>query len=118
MANVTLLLRVSARPGSEDALAVGLDAALARLRVHTLAGGWTRVRLGPGTFGVFETRAPLRVSRGSGVVVPPEALLHGLEHLIAGSPQMAQQAQPIEPVRRRPLVTEALRPLPSALRLF
>lgn len=118
MANVTLLLRVTARPGNEEALAAGLDAALARLRVHTLAGGWTRVRLGPATFGVFETRAPLRAVRGSGTLVPPQALLEGLEPLIDGPPQLAYPFQPVAPPRARPAANEALRPLPAKLRLF
>lgn len=119
MANVTLLLRVTARPGSEEALAVGLDAALARLRVHTLAGGWTRVRLGPATFGVFETRAPLRAVRGSGTWVAPQALLEGLDHLIEGQPQLAQPAAPAPPpLRARPAVGESLRPIPASMRLF
>lgn len=119
MANVTLLLRVTARSGNEEALAVGLDAALARLRVHTLAGGWTRVRLGPATFGVFETRAPLRAVRGSGTWVAPQALLDGLEHLIDGAPQLAQPAPPPPPLQRARLAAgDALPPIPAALRLF
>lgn len=123
MASVTLVLRVSARPGCEDALAVGLDAALARLRVHTLASGWTRVRLGPATFGIFETRAPMRTVRGSGTIVPPDALLEGLRHLIDGAPQVAQQSPYITgsvalPRPTRPLSADTLRPLPASLRLF
>lgn len=113
MSTVNLLIRVDARAGCEDALAAGLDDALARLRIHTHAGGWTRVRLGPSTFGVFDTR-PRRVStRGSGTVVLPSAILVGLDHLIAGSPQVAHPSHHL-----RPASNEPLRPLPSSQRLF
>lgn len=113
MSTVSLLIRVDARPGCEDALAAGLDAALARLRIHTNAGGWTRVRLGPSTFGVFDTRPRLVTARGSGTVVLPSAVLVGLDHLIAGTAQVAHPTH-----RLRAVADEPLRPLPSSQRLF
>lgn len=116
MADVKLVLRVTARAGMEQALAVGLDAALARLRVHTMAGGWTRVRLGPATFGVFETRAPPRTLRCSGTLVTPRALLDGLEHLVDGPAQVALETS-LPPILPRRAPVEPLRAMPAALRL-
>lgn len=113
MSTVALLIRVQARPGCEAALARGLDEALARLRIHANAGGWTRVHLGPSTFGIFDTRPPLAATRGSGTVVMPGAVLVGLDHLISGSPHV------IHPTPRlQPATTGQVPPRPVSLRLF
>jgi len=97
MSTVALLIRVEARPGCESALAHGLDQALARLRIHSNAGGWTRVHLGPSTFGIFDTRPRLITSSRSGTIVLPSALLVGLDHLIGGSPQVAHPTHRLRP---------------------
>lgn len=113
MSTVALLVRVEARPGCEEALADGLDQALARLRVHSNAGGWTRVRLGPATFGIFDTRPRLMTRSGSGTVVLPSALLVGLDHLVVGSPQVAHPTH-----RLHAAAAAELAPRPMSQRLF
>ena len=113
MSTVDLLIRVEARPGCEAALAVGLSKALNRLRAHANAGGWTCIRRGPATFGIFDTRPGLVATSRSGTIALPGAVLVGLDHLIAGSPQIAHPT-----LRLRPSTSADVRPPPACQRLF
>ncbi len=55
MANVALLVRLEAKPGKEDQVAEFLRGALPVVQEEPATTTWFAVRMGPSTFGIFDT---------------------------------------------------------------
>ncbi len=57
MVNVGLLVRLEAKPGKEDDVAKFLDSGLQIVQGEPGTVTWYAIRLGPSTFGIFDTFA-------------------------------------------------------------
>lgn len=55
MANVALLVRLEAKPGKEQEVASFLESGLALVQDEPATLTWFALRLGPATFGIFDT---------------------------------------------------------------
>jgi quinol monooxygenase YgiN len=55
MVKVALLVRLEAKPGKEDAVAAFLRGGLAIVEEEPATITWYALRLGPSTFGIFDT---------------------------------------------------------------
>lgn len=55
MADVGLLVRLEAKPGKEQAVASFLESGLALVQQEPATVTWFAIRLGPTTFGIFDT---------------------------------------------------------------
>jgi quinol monooxygenase YgiN len=55
MVKVALLVRLQARPGKEEAVASFLRGGLAIVQEEPATTTWYAIRMGPSTFGIFDT---------------------------------------------------------------
>ena len=55
MASVGLLVRLEAKPGKETEVATFISAALSLAQQEPATTAWFALRLGPSTFGIFDT---------------------------------------------------------------
>jgi len=55
MASVGLLVRLEAKPGKETEVAAFISAALSLAQQEPATTAWFALRLGPSTFGIFDT---------------------------------------------------------------
>ncbi|HEX8185393.1 MAG TPA: antibiotic biosynthesis monooxygenase [Blastocatellia bacterium] len=55
MVHVALLVRLEAKPGKEDEVASFLEGGLAIVQEEPATTTWYALRLGPSTFGIFDT---------------------------------------------------------------
>jgi quinol monooxygenase YgiN len=88
MAKVALLVRLEAKPGKEEEVAKFLHGGLSIVQNEPATTTWYAIRLGPSTFGIFDTfpDEPGRQAHLSGRVA--EALMAKAPELLAKPPQI------------------------------
>ena len=90
MVKVALLVRLEAKPGKEAAVEKFLTGALTLANQETTTPVWFALRLGPGTFGIFDAFADDagRQTHLSGPIA--SALMANAAELLARAPQIEQ----------------------------
>jgi quinol monooxygenase YgiN len=90
MVKVALLVRLDAKPGKEAAVEKFLAGALSLANQEATTPVWFALRLGPGTFGIFDAFADEagRQTHLSGPIA--SALMANAAELLARAPQIEQ----------------------------
>lgn len=90
MERLAILAILEAKPGKEQAVEEFLKSALSLVQSETATVAWYALRLGPSTFGIFDTFADQggREAHLSGAVAT--ALLARAEDLLASAPAIQQ----------------------------
>ncbi len=90
MPHVALFVRLHAKPGKEDAVAAFLAGAISLVNAEPATLAWYALRMGPSTFGIFDTFADDsgRQAHLAGAVAA--ALMAHAPDLLSAPPEIAR----------------------------
>lgn len=88
--NLALLARLEAKPGKEDEVAEFLEGALPLARQEEQTNTWFALRIGPSTFGIFDTFADEAGRRAHLDGEIAAALMASADDLLAEEPTIEQ----------------------------